>query len=164
MYEIWLSEGSGTSKGPRFRLLHDAINYVKSYADPGSVAIRLPDGGWYRWDEDNTIVVRNRRRSRRIPSSAPCRVRLQEGEQPDQAPVDCWITDASATGLRLELSASLPAAADSPATVALGDGGAQFEVPALVRWSGPNSVGMELMIRDEFSRSRYRRWLDQTVG
>ena len=48
MYEVWWSRGEGTQKGPRFRILEDAIRYVSARSDRASFAIRNPDGTWHR--------------------------------------------------------------------------------------------------------------------
>lgn len=46
LYEVWFSTGSGTHIGPRFRLLEDAIRFVKAHTGEASYAIRSPGGEW----------------------------------------------------------------------------------------------------------------------
>ena len=46
LYEVWYSTGTGTHVGPKFRLLEDAIGYVKSHGDQASYAVRAPTGEW----------------------------------------------------------------------------------------------------------------------
>lgn len=51
LYEVWWSRGHGTTRGPRFRLLGDALRYVAERSGRTSYAIRCPDGHWhqFRW-------------------------------------------------------------------------------------------------------------------
>ena len=107
MYEIWFSQGNGTTPGPRFRLLGDAIRYVDSYSDPASLAIRLLDGNWYRWP-DSSFVIRNRRRARRVKASASCRVSAQL-ERGQVEALRCRVKDVSSTGLGIVPWSSAPA-------------------------------------------------------
>ena len=59
MYEILCSQGQGLERGPKFQKLADALRYVSQYAGSGSVAIRCPDGGWYRWGEDKAALKKS---------------------------------------------------------------------------------------------------------
>ena len=49
MYEVWSSCGDGCQRGPRFRLLDDAVRYVTQHNGEASFAIRCPDGHWYEF-------------------------------------------------------------------------------------------------------------------
>ncbi len=64
MYEIYCSQGQGTSHGPKFQKLPDALRYVSNYGGPGSLAIRCPNGSWYRWAEEKATIKNQRRHSR----------------------------------------------------------------------------------------------------
>lgn len=48
-YEIWWTTGGGTQRGPRFRLLQDALHWIEQRSGIASFAIRTPDGSWHRW-------------------------------------------------------------------------------------------------------------------
>ncbi len=64
LYEILVSEGSGTAKGPRFQKLADALRHVSEYGGGGSLAIRCPDGSFYRWEVDKAALKNQRKHPR----------------------------------------------------------------------------------------------------
>jgi hypothetical protein len=58
LYEVWISRGTGTTVGPRFRRLDDARRYVRDHHGEASFAIRTPDD---RWEvEHRDVLVRTR--------------------------------------------------------------------------------------------------------
>ena len=64
MYAIFCSQGQGTTRGPKFHKLVDALRYVSHYAGPGSLAIQRPDGSWYRWAKERAAIKNQRKHSR----------------------------------------------------------------------------------------------------
>ena len=49
LYQVWWSRGHGTHRGPRFRLLQDALRYLVDHSGDASYALRCPDGHWYEF-------------------------------------------------------------------------------------------------------------------
>lgn len=56
-YQVWTSIWQDLRPGPQFALLSEAIHYVRSHRGARSHAIRRPDGTWYRWSDDGTVVL-----------------------------------------------------------------------------------------------------------
>lgn len=46
LYEVWYSRGDGLLRGPKFKHLADAAQYVREQVGKGSYAVRAPNGRW----------------------------------------------------------------------------------------------------------------------
>lgn len=55
MFEVWFSVGRGRRILARYRRLDDAVRHVAELAQPGSYAIRLPEGRWHEWPDRRLI-------------------------------------------------------------------------------------------------------------
>jgi hypothetical protein len=71
MYEIWRAHGGRSSKGPRFRLLCDALRHVHSQDDGATYAIRTPDGTWHHFETTGHVTLRRNRTSGVFPAARP---------------------------------------------------------------------------------------------
>jgi hypothetical protein len=46
LFEVWISRNDGLYPGPKFRLAHDAEEFIAEHAGEASFAVRAPDGHW----------------------------------------------------------------------------------------------------------------------
>ena len=67
MYTVYSSRGAGFEAGPRFRLLVDALRYVKKRRRDASFAIREPSGDWYQWPIFEAQILPREEPRRRMP-------------------------------------------------------------------------------------------------
>jgi len=58
MYQLWRSRGEGMERGPKFRILADALRYIDSHIHEASYAIRASDGSWYHQPGGNVLFAR----------------------------------------------------------------------------------------------------------
>ncbi len=59
-HQIWISRGRGLEPSERFRDLEKAIASAIVLSLSSRVAIRLPDGTWYRWPNTGTVMLKAR--------------------------------------------------------------------------------------------------------
>jgi hypothetical protein len=60
MFEVWRASCGKSSRGPRFRLLRDALRHVYAQNDGSSYAIRTPDGAWHHFETTGGVTIRRR--------------------------------------------------------------------------------------------------------
>jgi hypothetical protein len=63
MFEIWRASNGKAGKGPRFRLLPDALRYIYTQSDGATYAIRTPEGQWHHFEKTGGVTLRRVRSS-----------------------------------------------------------------------------------------------------
>jgi hypothetical protein len=63
MFEVWRAAHGRAGKGPRFRLLPDALRYVYTQSDGATYAIRTPNGQWHHFEKNGGVTLRRVRSS-----------------------------------------------------------------------------------------------------
>lgn len=160
MYEVWISTGDGSQRGPRFRHLADALRFISNYSEPASLALRQPDGGWHDFG-DTAIVVNHRGASRK-----PLRRRINlvcSGE--DEHHYWGRAVDASNSGIRVRLATGHDALSVGTEVVCgLESSYSRRAVCATVVWATGDERGLALAQHDVEGRAVLLDWLHDDSG
>jgi len=62
MYTVWATQGQGSSPDGKFETLEEALKYVEKCTGHASFAIQLPDGTYYKWEENKKEEMTNKDR------------------------------------------------------------------------------------------------------
>lgn len=55
IWEVWVTGGQGGFKAAEFNSLKDALAEVNKCPESASFGIKLPDGTWYQWENNDAI-------------------------------------------------------------------------------------------------------------
>ena len=147
MYEIFCSQGQGTTHGPKFHKLADALRHVSEYGGPGSLAIRCPDGGWYRWD-DEKATIKNQRRHPRITV-------FHAGELKPEC-IDVVVRTVSNEGMCVILPSTQSVCEGAKLKLCLEISDVTVELPVEVVWFRGSRVGLHLESNALWPADRHR--------
>jgi hypothetical protein len=158
MFEVWISNGKGTNRGPRFRQLVDAMRFIAEYAERGSLALRRPDGQWHTLGEDGAILV-NRRCAPRLLVSR--RIDVRRSHAPPERGRGWGVTlDVSASGIRIRLAGGRQALpVGSAATCSLPASQECSDVRAMVVWARGAVRGLAVDPSDTASLAALAAWM-----
>ncbi len=167
MYEVLISDDSGTQRRLRFRLLEDALRYADAYAGAGSIALRKPNGDWQLWERDDGPKA-NRRNAPRLPTRAECVLQLAPGRRntshAEATLRRSKVLDAGPGGAQvlLEGEASWLNRGDLVAfavVVPTGD----LTLPARVAWTAGERIGLSIRMPSPEAHSNYMQWLERAA-